>query len=64
MHATLNNGDQSLHDANRNIKNDALRFFYPEYEGKESSPQAYVGEAIQTQQLLLIYADAIQSKHR
>ena len=29
-----------------------LTFFYPEYEGKKTSPQAYVKEAIRRQQEL------------
>ena len=30
----------------------SLTFFYPEYEGKKTSPQAYVGEAVKRQQKL------------
>ena len=29
-----------------------LTFFYPEYEGKKTSPQAYVKEAVKRQQEL------------
>ena len=39
-----------------------LTFFYPEYEGKKTSPQVYVRDVIRRQQDL--HVDEILSRHR
>ena len=63
MHAAFNNGDQSLHDVDRQRERERerereggrerempLTFFYPEYEGQKTSPQSYVKEAVRRKQ--------------
>ena len=52
QHATFDNRNQSLHDVNVRERAMPLTFFYPEYEGKKPSPQAYVKEAVKRQQEL------------
>ena len=58
-HAALNNGDQSLHDVDRQRERERererampLNFYYPEYEGQKTSPHAYLKEAVKRQQEL------------
>ena len=41
-----------------------LTFFYPEYQGRKSSPQVYVRNVIRRQQDETIYGDAIRNKLR
>ena len=50
QYATLNNMNQSPHDVDGQGKSDAPNILLPEYEGKKTSPQTYVKEAIRRQQ--------------
>ena len=50
QHAALNDRDQSFHDVDWQERAMPLTFFYPEYEEKKTSPQAYVKEAVIRQQ--------------
>ena len=52
QHAALNDRDQSFHDVDWQGESNAPTFFYPEYEGKKTSPQAYVKEAVMRRQEL------------
>ena len=52
QHATLDNGDRSLDDANRQRKSDAIDFLKPRIQGTKDLTAVYIKEAIKRQQEL------------